>query len=153
MSDDGKEFVERIHPSMGVTLSLLALDLAMTFALWVALSELAALLFLILLLAFSMLWWQSATLKTSLDSQFLYVNEARIERRFLGDAVPLVKEEWGKRRGIDFDPRAFHAHKFWMRSGVEVLLKDPRDPHPKWLIGSKRANELAALLNSSKDRS
>ncbi len=139
-------FRETIYPSLGVTFSLIALDLAMTFALWAALGETLALAFLLVALILSSLWWRSVIHRTSLDNEFLYVNQARIERRFLGRAEALDSVRWSKRVGVDFDPRLFHAHKFWMKSGVEVEIADPQDPHPSWLIGSKAESELAEAL-------
>lgn len=142
-------FQETIYPSLGVTAALLALDVAMAFALWAALGEVSALAFLLLAIILSSLWWQSAIHRISLDSEFLTVNQARIERRFLGATESLDSENWSRRIGVDFDPRDFHAHKFWIKSGVEIAIVDPKDPHPHWLVGCRRKNDLAAALNES----
>lgn len=143
-------FKETIYPSLGVTASLLALDLAIAFSLWAALGETSALAFFLIAIILSSLWWQSRIHRISLDSEFLTVNQARIARSFLGKAEPLDSESWKRRIGVDFDPRLFHAHKFWIKSGAEIAIVDPRDPHPRWLVGCRRERDLAAAINASR---
>ena len=153
MSQQEVLFKETIYPSLGVTISIIALDIAMAFALWAALGEVSALYFLVVAIMLSAAWWRSVIHRTTIDREFLHVNQARIEHRFLSSVEDLDAIKWRKRVGMDFDPRLFHAHKFWMKSGVEVLISDPRDPHPSWLIGSKAPLKLAEAINSRKSNS
>jgi hypothetical protein len=139
-------YSEQILPSVGASLALISLAIATSFTLWAALGNFAAAGLLITSLIFIALWWQRAIHKITIDKDFLYVNQAKIEREYLGTVKVLERESWLISRGMKFDPRAFHAHKFWMKSGVEIEILDSRDPHPHWLIGSKRPQELRDAL-------
>jgi Zn-dependent protease with chaperone function len=140
------EYRERIFPSIGATSSLLALVIASSFAIWAALDLMIALSFFIIGCILIALWWRSAIHQIALMEGWLKVNEARIELRHIASVTPLDEEQWRRRRGVDFNPALFHAHKFWMRRGVEITLDDARDPHPGWLVGSKKPIELANSL-------
>lgn len=144
----GMRFRERIYPSLGVTFALIALVFATSFAIWAALETIVALSFALIATLLASIWWIGAIQKIDFDGVWLRVNDARIEVRYLNQPVALDNEEWRRRRGSQFDPALFHAHRFWMRSGVEISVNDERDPHPGWLIGSKRAKELAQLISN-----
>ena len=147
MSSQQDSFSERIYPSVGVSLALLALDFSIVFAVWAALDLFFAIVIALVVLSLSLLWWFKAIARIEVRAGTLQVNQARIEIRLLKGVQALTGEPWRRRRGADFDPRLFHAHRFWMKSGVEFTLDDPRDPHPAWLVGSKRNQELSALVS------
>ena len=138
---------ERIFPSFGATASLLALLTASSFAIWAALDFVIAATFFLLGSIFISLWWRSAIHRVSVRDGWLHVNEAAIELRYISAAAPLEVDQWQRRRGVDFEPALFHGHKFWMKRGVEISLNDSRDPHPGWLIGSRRPQALAEAIN------
>ncbi len=142
----GMEFRERIYPSLGVTFTLLALVLATSFAIWAALETIIAIAFALVATLLASIWWVSAIHRIELDGDWLRVNDARIEVKHLLNPVFLEGEQWRQRLGANFDPALFHAHRFWMRSGVEVLLQDERDPHRGWLIGSRDGERLFRAL-------
>jgi Protein of unknown function (DUF3093) len=142
------DFEERIFPSLGTIAALLALLIASAFAVWVALGTVIAGAILSLGFIFIFLWWRGAIHRIRIEENFLYVNDAKIEASYISTVRSLGEDAWRKRRGVDFDPALFHAHKFWMRSGVEITLDDPRDPHDGWLIGSKHYDELAASISA-----
>lgn len=142
----GMEFRERIYPSLGVTFALLALALATSFAIWAALETIIAIAFALVATLLASIWWVSAIHRIELDGDWLRVNDARIEVKHLLNPVFLEGEQWRQRLGANFDPALFHAHRFWMRGGVEVLLQDERDPHRGWLIGSRDGERLVRAL-------
>ena len=142
----GMEFRERIYPSLGVTFALLALALATSFAIWAALETIIAIAFALVATLLASIWWVGAIHRIELDGDWLRVNDARIEVKHLLNPVFLEGEQWRQRLGANFDPALFHAHRFWMRSGVEVLLQDERDPHGGWLIGSRDGERLVRAL-------
>jgi hypothetical protein len=142
----GMEFRERIYPSLGVTFALLALVLATSFAIWAALETIIAIAFALVATVLASIWWVGAIHKIEFDGDWLRVNHARIEVKHLFTPVFLDGQQWRQRLGADFDPALFHAHRFWMRSGVEVSLRDERDPHRGWLIGSREGRRLVSAL-------
>lgn len=142
----GMEFRERIYPSIGVTFALLALVLSTSFAIWAALETIIAIAFAFVASLVAATWWVGAIHRIEFDGRSLQVNHARIGVEHLVDPVILEGERWRRRLGAEFDPALFHAHRFWMRSGVEVTLIDPRDPHTGWLIGSREGERLSKAL-------
>ena len=80
------------------------------------------------------------------DEKELRINNAHIERKYLGDVQILDKDAMRLSRGRDADPAAYLAIRFWSPRGVLVAIKDSRDTTPYWLITSKRANELAKAI-------
>jgi hypothetical protein len=153
MSSGQPSFKERIYPSLGATLALMALDLSMVFAIWAALDQMFAFFSAIVVLSLSVIWWIAAISKIDLRDGTLYVNDAKIQVAFISDVRSLTEEAWRARRGVDYDPRLFHAHRFWVKSGVELTLDDPRDPHSGWLIGSRKVEELRDAIMKMKARS
>ena len=48
--------------------------------------------------------------------------------------------------GRQLDPLAFVQHRTWVKQMVIVVLDDPDDPTPYWLVSTKRPEELLAVL-------
>lgn len=48
--------------------------------------------------------------------------------------------------GRQLDPLAFVQHRTWVKEMVIVVLDDPDDPTPYWLVSSKRPEELVDVL-------
>lgn len=50
--------------------------------------------------------------------------------------------------GRQLDPLAFVQHRTWVKQMVIVVLDDPDDPTPYWLISTKRPDALLAVLSA-----
>lgn len=50
--------------------------------------------------------------------------------------------------GRQLDPLAFVQHRTWVKQMVIVVLDDPDDPTPYWLVSTKRPEELLAVLTA-----
>ncbi|OWY81279.1 MULTISPECIES: DUF3093 domain-containing protein [Rhodococcus] len=48
--------------------------------------------------------------------------------------------------GRQLDPAAFVQHRPWVRTMALVVLDDPEDPTPYWLVSTRRPAELLAAL-------
>jgi hypothetical protein len=48
--------------------------------------------------------------------------------------------------GRQFDPAAFVVHRGWVGPLVLVVLEDPDDPTPYWLVSSRRPERLLAVI-------
>ncbi|MDO5498717.1 MAG: DUF3093 domain-containing protein, partial [Propionibacteriaceae bacterium] len=86
-------------------------------------------------------------LRVSADDRALTVGQSRIEWSWVAGATALNGEESHHRLGAGADVRAHLAVRPYLKENVEVTLADPADPHPYWLVGSRRATELAAAIN------
>ena len=143
----GKAYFEQISWGIWVWLFVALLCASIYLAIWAPLGNIAALFItLISILGFYYLSLKMQT-TTYIQGNFLYVNEAKIELNFLENAQALNQSEFKRIIGVDADPAAFLAINFWTKTGVKVEVNDKNDPTPYWLISSKRAKELAALLN------
>lgn len=145
-------FSERTFPSIGVSFALAGLVLAATFAIWAALDEVIAATFALIATVLAILWWRSAIHRVEFDGKWLRVNDARVEVRYISRCAGLDHEDWSRRRGVDFDPALFHAHRFWSKSGVELTLDDPRDPHTGWLFGCRDYERLEGVITDALHR-
>lgn len=81
------------------------------------------------------------------DADSLSVGRARLPRAVIAEVAPLDAEEVRRARGPQADARNFMALRpSRSRVAVQVTLDDPTDPHPAWIITSKRTAELLAAL-------
>jgi len=48
--------------------------------------------------------------------------------------------------GRQLDPAAFVQHRPWVRTMALIVLDDPEDPTPYWLVSTRRPSELLAAL-------
>lgn len=86
--------------------------------------------------------------RVSVDEQALTVGPNRIEWEWVGGAQALDAPAARRRLGTDADARAHLVVRPYLSEVVEVTIADAADPHPYWLIGSRRAAALAAAINA-----
>ncbi|MFI5485133.1 DUF3093 domain-containing protein [Micromonospora echinaurantiaca] len=81
----------------------------------------------------------------------LRVDDARLPVRFVADAIPL--DAAGRREvlGVGADPLAFVVQRPWVSGAVQVVLDDPADPTPFWVVSSRRPVELAEAILAARD--
>ncbi|MFD4294834.1 DUF3093 domain-containing protein [Rhodococcus sp. NPDC058505] len=48
--------------------------------------------------------------------------------------------------GRQLDPAAFVQNRTWIKTMLLIVLDDPDDPTPYWLVSTRRPHELAAAL-------
>ncbi|KUL35849.1 DUF3093 domain-containing protein [Actinoplanes awajinensis] len=79
------------------------------------------------------------------DGEFR-VDDARLPLGVITDVVAL--DAAGKREalGVGAHPYAFVIQRPWIGTAVQVLLDDPADPTPFWVISTRRPVELATTL-------
>ncbi|MEV1144608.1 DUF3093 domain-containing protein [Micromonospora sp. NPDC049799] len=81
----------------------------------------------------------------------LRVDDARLPARFVADVIPL--DAAGRREvlGVGSDPLAFVVQRPWVPGAVQVVLDDPADPTPFWVVSSRRPVELTDSLLAARD--
>lgn len=74
------------------------------------------------------------------------VDDARLPVEFVSGVVAL--DAAGKREalGVGAHPLAFVVQRAWIGTAVQVLLDDPADPTPFWVVSTRRPVELATAL-------
>jgi hypothetical protein len=63
-----------------------------------------------------------------------------------GEVVALDAERTRAVRGVDADARAFLLLRPYLSQSVQVMVGDPHDPTPYWLLSSRRPQTLAATV-------
>ncbi|MFC4068059.1 DUF3093 domain-containing protein [Actinoplanes subglobosus] len=74
------------------------------------------------------------------------VDDARLPVEFVSGVVAL--DAAGKREalGVGAHPLAFVVQRAWIGPAVQVLLDDPADPTPFWVVSTRHPVELATAL-------
>jgi Protein of unknown function (DUF3093) len=87
------------------------------------------------------------------DGEELRVDDARLPVRFVAEVVPLDAEGRREILGVAADPLAFVVQRPWIPGAVQVLLDDPADPTPYWVVSTRRPVALAkAILDAKADQ-
>lgn len=130
------------------SLLILGLDLSIVIALWAGLGNSAALIGLFSTVVISVFFYQFTSLTIQVDGEKLHVGRARIEKKYIGEVELLDRAQMQHFMRQGFNPRAFYAVRFWVKTGIKIDINDPRDPTPFWIASSKRAAEIARLLKN-----
>jgi hypothetical protein len=74
------------------------------------------------------------------------VDDARLPLAVIADVVALDAD--GKREvlGVGAHPLAFVVQRPWLGGAVQVLLDDPADPTPFWVVSTRHPVALATVL-------
>jgi hypothetical protein len=97
-------------------------------------------------LAGLLLGYGSARIRVA-DGQ-LFAARSRIEAKFLGAAEELDPGETVRVRGVDADARAWLLLRPYLKRSVRVLINDPDDPAPYWLLSTRHPTELSEALST-----
>ena len=104
----------------------------------------------VLLLTGALLLWLGR-LRVAVTGSEFRVDDARLPVAVISDVVALDAD--GKREvlGVGAHPLAFVVQRPWIGGAVQVLLDDPADPTPFWVVSTRHPVELAeALLAAAK---
>ncbi|SCE74073.1 Protein of unknown function [Micromonospora coriariae] len=96
------------------------------------------------------LWWLGR-IRVAVADDELRVDDARLPVRFVADVVPL--DAAGRREvlGVGADPLAFVIQRPWIGGAVQVVLDDPADPTPFWVVSTRHPVELAEAVLTARD--
>lgn len=79
------------------------------------------------------------------DGEFV-AGQARIPVGFLAEPTPLDSDRTKLALGRDADARAYLLVRPYLKRSVKVLVVDPADPTPYWLVSTRHPRTLAAAL-------
>lgn len=141
------EFAERINWPMWLWLFLAMIVASIYLTFWAPFGHLTAGVISALLTGVLVFSSQKTRLEIVLINDWLYVGNAKIAVKHLKKTTYLNQLEFKKLRGVNADPAAFSATRFWVSTGVKIELNDKNDPTPYWLVSSKKGGLLAEKLN------
>jgi Protein of unknown function (DUF3093) len=102
-----------------------------------------------LLLGWLLVAWPT---RISVDAQYVRADRAALPARHVGRVKALSKPEAFTARTANADPRAFTVLRTWA-AGTAVILEvtDLEDPHPYWLISTRRPDALADAIVAARE--
>lgn len=148
----GTRYAERLTLPWWAWLSGLALAALAAAELWLGAGGVRAWLpFAVLLpLTAVALWWFGRVRVAVVDDELL-VDDARLPVRFVADAVALDAEGRREVLSVGADPLAFVVQRPWVPGAVQVVLNDPDDPTPYWVVSTRHPVQLAAAILAARD--
>jgi hypothetical protein len=90
--------------------------------------------------------WRLGRIRIGVTGGELQVDDARLPTRFVADAIALDASGRREVLGVGADPLAFVVQRPWVGSAVQVVLNDPDDPTPYWVISSRHPVRLATAI-------
>jgi hypothetical protein len=91
------------------------------------------------------LWWLGR-IRIEVTDEVFAVDDARLPLRYIAEVVeldPLAKSDL---LGPAAEPYAFIIQRPWVPGAVRVVLADPADPTPYWLISTRDPAALRRAL-------
>ncbi len=93
---------------------------------------------------------RAGRIRVAVSAGEFQVDDARLPVTVIADVVAL--DTAGKREalGVGAHPHAFVIQRPWIGPAVQVLLDDPNDPTPYWIVSTRRPVPLATALLAAK---
>lgn len=78
----------------------------------------------------------------------LWAGQAHLPASVVARTAAIPRSAKSAALGRQLDPAAFVLHRTWVGPLVLVVLEDPDDPTPYWLVSSRNPEKLIAALRS-----
>lgn len=78
----------------------------------------------------------------------LWVDGAHLPVSFISKSAEVPRSAKSSALGRQLDPAAYVMHRAWVGPMILVVLDDPDDPTPYWLVSCRRPDRLLAALRS-----
>ena len=139
---------ERLWPAWWVFLAT-ALVIPASLLVFLPISQLAGVISAVVLYGAIVVALLVTTPLIEVDDRMLRVGRARIERSFLGAVTAHSGKDAVAERGQRLDARAYLVLRGWIPGVARIVLTDPTDPTPYWLVSTRDPEGLASALNES----
>jgi hypothetical protein len=103
---------------------------------------------LVLPLVAAGMWWLGR-IKVEVRDGELRVDDAHLPVKFITEVIPLDQEDRRLLLGPGFDPLAFIIQRPWIKGTVQIVLDDPDDPTPYWVISTRSPERLTESITAS----
>ena len=78
----------------------------------------------------------------------LWVGSAHLPVGVISRSAEVPKSAKSAALGRQLDPAAYVVHRAWIKPMILVVLDDPDDPTPYWLVSCRRPDRVLAALRS-----
>jgi hypothetical protein len=85
-------------------------------------------------------------IKVAVTADEFLVDDARLPVAVIADVVALNAKGKLEALGVGAHPLAFVVQRPWIGGAVQVLLDDPADPTPFWVVSTRHPAKLAGEL-------
>ena len=92
--------------------------------------------------------WSMGRARVSVVGDELWVDDAHLPVEVITGAAALDAATLRRLVGRHGDPAAYVAIRAWVGPGIQIILDDPEDPTPYWVISTRRPEELIEVLRS-----
>jgi hypothetical protein len=145
-------YTERLGLSWGAWLGALVVDLILGFEVLFALGGVPAWVpFALLVPLTAVVLLRAGRIRVAVTADEFLVDDARLPVPVIADVVALDNDGKREALGVGAHPLAFVIQRPWIGPAVQVLLDDPADPTPYWVISTRRPVELATALLAARD--
>lgn len=103
---------------------------------------------LVLPLTAAGMWWLGR-IKVQVREGELWVDDAHLPVKFIGDIIPLDQDDRRLLLGPGADPLAFVIQRPWIKGTVQIVLNDPDDPTPYWVISTRSPERLTESIRAA----
>ncbi|MEO9328641.1 DUF3093 domain-containing protein [Gordonia aurantiaca] len=76
----------------------------------------------------------------------LQAHRARLPRSVIARGATIPATAKSAALGRQLDPAAYLVHRFWVKTMVLLVLDDPDDPTPYWLVSTRHPDKVLAAL-------
>lgn len=99
-------------------------------------------------------WWlgrlRVSVAETDGDA-WLHVDDAKLPMSAVAEVQVLDRLQYSDALGVALHPLAFVVQRPWIGRGLRIVLDDPEDPTPYWIVASRRPERLEAALTASRE--
>lgn len=101
------------------------------------------------LLTTLLLWWGRTEIVV--EPGGVRVGDSVLEWRYVGEVEVLDADATRGRLGADADARAFVVQRPWIAESVVIEVRDEADPHPYWLVSTRRPHHVADAVARARE--
>lgn len=142
-------YAERLSVPLWWWLIIVGLSALLGYELYMAAHRqtwaLAAIPLILVLLIWLLLTMGRKQIRVDADGTF-YVHRAMLPREVIARGASVPPSARSAAMGRQLDPAAYVVHHAWIKSMVILVLDDPDDPTPYWLVSTRHPDRVLAAL-------
>lgn len=102
--------------------------------------------FVIVVAVIAVLLWSMGRGSVGVRDGELWAGNAHLPLDLISRAAAVPAAAKSAALGRQLDPAAFLYHKGWIKTMIVVVLNDPDDPTPYWMVSTRRPEQMLALI-------